>query len=117
MDIQNTRLVTAFNKTYPNIRVEVTRCGAEIIPRVEGEIKSRSEGADVFSHADPSWYVAQADKLLPAAGPASAGWAAKAWAVAGKSPLATGTPSSVFVRNTDIFPKGLKTWDDLLDHP
>lgn len=114
-EVQNTRLMAAFNKKYPALNVQATRGGGEIIARVEGEMKAGSDGADVFVHADPGWYAAHADALLPAAGPASAAWAAKAWAVKGTVPIATVSPNSVFVWNTDIFPKGFKTWNDLLD--
>lgn len=113
-EIQNTRLVAAFNKKYPAIKVQATRGGVEIIARVEGEMQSGSEGADVFVHADPAWYQARSNDLAPATGPASAAWPEAGWAIKGVSPVATVTPNSVFVWNTDIFPNGFKTWDDLL---
>lgn len=114
-EIQDTRLVAAFNAKYPAIKVQATRGGVEIIARVEGEMKAGSDGADVFVHADPSWYSNHADALIPATGPATAAWAATAWAIKGTAPIATATPNSVFVWNTDIFPNGFKTWNDLLD--
>lgn len=114
-EVQNARLLAAFATTYPDIKVQATRGGVEIIARVEGEMSGRTDGADVFIHADPQWYIAQADAFLPATGPAAEVWDAGGWAVEGTSPIATQTPNAVFLWNTDIFPEGFKTWDDLLD--
>lgn len=113
--IQNDRIVAAFNKLYPDIKVSVTRGAGELPARVESEIKSGSEGADVFIYSDPSLFTKLSDHLLEVNGPSVEGWSDDFWAVEGKAIIPTKYPWTMFVWNTKIFPNGIKTWDDLLD--
>jgi iron(III) transport system substrate-binding protein len=113
--IQNKRLIAAFSSLYPEITVNVTRGAAELPPRVAAEIESKSDGADVFLYSDPQFYHDYAMKLLDIDGPNVKGWSSDAWEVPKKAVVVTVYPWTIFVWNTNIFPKGFKSWDDLLD--
>jgi iron(III) transport system substrate-binding protein len=113
--IQNTRLLAAFNSLYPDIVVNVTRGAAELPPRVAAEIDSKSDGADVFLYSDPQFFHDYAAKFLDIDGPNVRGWSSDAWEVPKKAVIVTVYPWTMFVWNTTIFPKGFKSWDDLLD--
>ncbi|RYE42204.1 MAG: extracellular solute-binding protein [Hyphomicrobiales bacterium] len=112
--IQNDRLIEAFNKAYPDIEVTVTRGVAELPGRVQSEIRSESDGADVFLYSDPQFFVDIADDLLEIDGPNVEGWADDYWAEKGKAIIPTKYPWTMFVWNTKIFPDGFKDWEDLL---
>ncbi len=52
------RMIAAFNKTYPNIRVQLERTGAErILQRVTQEYSSRIYAADVVESSDMGTFV------------------------------------------------------------
>lgn len=112
--IQNERLVAAFNREYPDIQVTVTRGAGELPGRVQSEIRSESDGADVFLYSDPQLFVDIADDLLEIDGPNVEGWADDYWAEKGKAIIPTKYPWTMLVWNTDIFPAGFKSWEDLL---
>jgi iron(III) transport system substrate-binding protein len=114
-EIQNTRLVKAFNAQYPEIVVNVQRGAGEMTPRVESEMSSGTPGADVFALADPNWFKQKGEEsFLPVSGPATTDWSSDGWAREGLAPVVTATPNAIFVWNTDIFPDGFKDWDDFL---
>lgn len=114
-DIQNTRLVEAFNKKYPDISVTTQRGAGELAPRVESEISAGTKGADVFALGDTTWFKSKGDKFLPTSGPAASSWNADGWANTNLAPIINATPNAMFVWNTDIFPDGFDDWEDLLD--
>ncbi|QCX26506.1 ABC transporter substrate-binding protein [Nocardioides jishulii] len=112
--IQNDALVEAFKKAHPGIEVSVTRGAGELPGRVEQEIRSKSDGADVFIYTDPDLFGDLSDDLLEVDGPHVDGWADDFWAVEDKAIIPTKYPWTMFVWNTKTFPQGFKTWDDLL---
>lgn len=112
---QANRVVDVFNEKYPEIKVDVVRGASDIVARTEAEMKAGTDGADVFIHADPQWFHNWEDDLLPAEGPGSEGLREDAWVVPGKAVTAHGSPYTMFVWNTDLFPQGFKEWDDLLE--
>ncbi|OPX05245.1 ABC transporter substrate-binding protein [Mycobacterium sp. AT1] len=113
--VQNKRLVDAFNQKYPNIRVAVTRGAGELPPRVEAEITAKSDGADVFLYSDRAWFSNHADQLVTIDGPSINGWRNDSWEVPSKAIIPSSYPYSMLVWNTNKFPDGFKTWDQLLD--
>lgn len=113
--IQNDRLIAAFNEEYPDIKVTVTRGVADLQSRVETEIRTESDGADVFFYSDANWFKTNEQYVLDVDGPNAEAWKDEFWAQEGKAPLGTTYPWTMFVWNTDIFPDGFRTWDDLLD--
>lgn len=108
------RTIDAFNEKYPEIKVTAERITSDGIARVESQIKTGTAGADFFLHADPNWYKQRADDLLEVEGPNTEGVNDRNWVVENASVTATGVPYSLFVWNTDKFPQGFKTWDDIL---
>jgi iron(III) transport system substrate-binding protein len=114
-EIQNARLTEAFNEKYPKISVRTLRGAGELYARVESEIQTGVKGADVFALGDTAWFANRPEDFLPAEGPASASWQDEGWIAKGTSAIATTTPNSIFLWNTDVFPEGFETWDDLLD--
>lgn len=113
-ELQNNRLIEAFNREYPDITVRTLRGAGELYARVESEMETGVQGADIFAVGDTAWFTKHPDAFLPADGPASERWLDTGWVTEGTSVIATATPSSMFVWNTDIFPQGFDTWDDLL---
>lgn len=78
-------------------------------------MQSGTDGADVFLYSDPSFFVKHADKSLDVDGPNAEGWRDDYWASKGKAIIPTKYPWTTLIWNTDTFPKGFKTWDDMLD--
>ncbi|MFC9835345.1 ABC transporter substrate-binding protein [Rhodococcus sp. NPDC127530] len=114
-ELQNVRLVEAFNSEYPDIKVRVLRGGGELPSRVSAEIQSGSKGADVFLFSDPNWFTKNADHLMALKGPEAECWPAQAWRVKDKAVVPSAYPFGMIVWNTDLFPDGFHSWDDLLD--
>ncbi|WKN60206.1 extracellular solute-binding protein [Rhodococcus opacus] len=112
--VQNARLVEAFNEQFPDISVTVTRGTGELPGRVQSEIRSASNGADVFLYTDPQFFVNLSDDLLDVNGPATIGWDDDFWAEKGKSIIVTKYPWTILVWNTNTFPNGFSNWQDLL---
>jgi iron(III) transport system substrate-binding protein len=113
--IQNDALVAAFKEVYPNIDVSVTRGAGELPGRVTSEIKSGADGADVFLYSDPALFTDIKDDLLEVDGPNVEGWADDYWAEEGKAIIPTKYPWTMLVWNTDEFPEGFTSWDQLLE--
>lgn len=113
-EIQNTRLIEAFNEAHPEIKVNTQRGSGELVPRVESEMSAGTTGADVFALGDTAWYKNKDEELLPLNGPARENWKSEGWANEGSAPIVNATPNAIFVWNTDIFPEGFSDWDDLL---
>ncbi|MGX7724822.1 extracellular solute-binding protein [Rhodococcus pyridinivorans] len=114
-ELQNVRLVEAFNEKYPDIKVRVLRGAGDLSSRVSAEIQSGSRGADVFMYSDPAWFTKNADHLMILDGPEAANWADDYWAVPEKSVVAVAAPFGMLMWNTEVFPEGFDSWDDLLD--
>ncbi|QCX26522.1 extracellular solute-binding protein [Nocardioides jishulii] len=112
---QGDRLVKAFNKAYPDIKVTAERGGADIIARVEAQISSDTTGADVFLLGDEEWWVGHDEDVLPVEGPGTEDLEGDAWMVEDKVASVFGAPYSVFVWNTDTFSEGFDSYDDFLD--
>lgn len=112
---QNDPLVAAFREAYPNINVELTRGAGELPARVEQEISSGADGGDVFIHTNVGWFPDHAADFLTVDGPATSGWSADAWMAPNKSIVVGSFPITMIAWNTNIFPKGFKSWNDLLD--
>jgi len=112
---QNKRLAEAFEKKYPGIELSLTTGATELPERVSAELANGTDGADVLMFSDPNWFVEHEADLAPIDGPEAEGWNKDWWAVPGKSVLATALPWSMLVWNTNTFPDGFKTYEDLLD--
>jgi len=111
---QAKRVADAFNEKHPDIEVVIEAGGGDIIPRVEAQMKTKTEGADVFMHADPTWYRTHEDELLTLSGSNGEGLRDDAWIVPDKAVDVHGSPYSMFVWNTQMFPEGFSDWDDFL---
>lgn len=113
-DVQNRRLTEAFAKAYPGIKLNITRGAAELPERVATELDKGLDGADVLMFSDPEWFVKHEADLAEVESPSTEGWKEDWWAVDDKAISVTALPWSMIVWNTDTFPKGFKTYDDLL---
>ncbi|MCU1566797.1 MAG: hypothetical protein JWQ56_1734 [Pseudarthrobacter sp.] len=111
---QNEAIVKAFEKKHPDIKVEMVRGATELPARVTGELNSGSDGADVFLYAGQQWFLDNKDKLIDVQGPSSAGWPTEGYALPG-APLVSVVPAGFITWNTEVFPKGFKDWNDVLD--
>ena len=65
---QADRLIKAFNEKYPAIEVRAERGGAEMIARVEAQMSSGTDGADVYLNGDTEWYRENPEGFLPLTG-------------------------------------------------
>lgn len=113
-DDENARLAAAFEAKYPDIKVNVTRGAGELPARVESEIRADADGADVFVMSDPSWFSKSKDSLLEVNGPSVEGWHDDGWVAPDRAVYQSAYPFSMLVWNTDKFPNGFETWDDLI---
>lgn len=111
---QNDRLQKAFDKAYPEIDLQILRGAGELTGRIDAEVKSGSDGADVFLFSDTNWFATRGDILANVDGPNLEGWNKDSWAVPEKSIIPSAYPYSMIVWNTEKFPEGFKEWDDLL---
>ena len=102
---QNSRLVDAFHKQYPGIRVNVTHGAGELGARVDPEIQSQSDGADVLVYADPAWYGKNEGQLLAVNGPSANGWRADSWTANKKAVIPSIYPNTLFRRQ---LPEGVR---------
>lgn len=114
-DGENARLVAAFNELYPEIDVSVTRGAGDLPPRVETEIETGTDGADVFVMSDPNWFTDNEQHLLEVDVPSVDGWGEDGWVVPGRAVFQSAYPFSMLVWNTDKFPDGFSDWEDLLE--
>jgi iron(III) transport system substrate-binding protein len=112
--VLNDRLVEAFNERYPDIKVEVTRGASELPTRLNAELESGADGADVFQYASRSWFQEHQSALLPVNSPNASSWADDGWAVPTSAPLTSIQPFGMIVWNTKVFPQGFSSWQDLL---
>ena len=112
---QTERLIAAFNKKHPEIRINHTRGAGEMPPRVEAERTAGVDGADVFIWSDPLWYNRNEEHLLPLDSPAGSAFPAdRGWQVKGKAANVGFTPFGILVWNTDYVKGGLTDHRDLL---
>lgn len=113
---QNTPLIEAFNEKYPNITVNFVRGANELEPKLDAEISSNMDGADVVVMTHREWNLRHASDFMPLKGivPAVDSWPVGAWTVPDVAPEASVAPMGIIAWNTDIFPEGFTDWDDLL---
>jgi len=109
------RMTAAFNEAYPDITVNMTLGSGELAARVESEIQSGASGGDVFLFSDPTFFNRNAENIIELQGPNVEAWPDDAWAEDGKAAIPTRYPWSMFVWNTNVFPDGFASWEDLLD--
>jgi iron(III) transport system substrate-binding protein len=112
--IQMQPLVDAFNEAYPNINVEVERGNTDILARVEAELGSGNEGADILLHAGQQWYIDHEENLLDINGPSAMDWPEDEYAAA-NAPVVSLVPAGFITWNTEIYPDGFETWQDVID--
>lgn len=113
--IQNTRMQDAWEKRYPQIKLRITTGGGELPARVGAELDSGTKGADAFIWSDPTWFQKNQEKLVDLSKtPSADDWDSDYWTVPEKAAIATRLPWSMIVWNTDKFPNGFKTYEDLL---
>jgi iron(III) transport system substrate-binding protein len=113
-EAQEKRLVEAFNEKYPDIKVQVVRGAGELPERLAAERRSNAAGADVLTFSDPSWFTKNAADVSALDSPAADAWPADYWGVDHKAALSSIAPFGMIVWNTQKFPAGFRTWDDLL---
>jgi iron(III) transport system substrate-binding protein len=113
---QNTPLIDAFTKKYPDIRVNFVRGANELEAKLDAEIASNIDGADVVDMTHREWNLRHAGDFMPLKGivPAVDSWPADAWSVPDVAPEASVAPMGIIAWNTNIFPNGFANWDDLL---
>ncbi|WP_326686206.1 extracellular solute-binding protein [Streptomyces sp. NBC_01795] len=109
---QNERFEKAFNRAHPGITLKITRGASDLVPKVDAEIASGADGADIFIMSGDSWFRKNKKNLVPIKAPSAAGY--PGWGVKGYAPVVSYSPFSMIVWNTDVFPEGFKTWKDLL---
>ena len=109
---QNERLEKAFNRTHPDINLEIIRGAADLVPKVDAEIATGADGADIFITSGDSWFLKNKDKLVPLSRRVATTY--PDWAVPRSAPVVSYSPFSMIVWNTDKFPHGFRTWKDLL---
>lgn len=113
---QEARMVEAFNEKYPRIRVTVVRGDSATMPaRIAAERESNSGAADVFTFTDPAWFEDNADAVATVDSPSAQQWPADEWIVDKKAAVTSIAPYGMITWNTEIFPDGFETWEDLLD--
>ena len=113
-EAQEERMVKAFNEKYPDVKVTVVRGAGELPERVGAEAKSGSDGGDVFTFSDPAWFEKNEKDIIELGGPNVDAWPDDYWQVDSKAALSSMAPFGMIVWNTEKFPDGFKTWDDLL---
>ena len=112
---QGERLVAAFQKKYPSIKVTIVRGVVELITRLNAERASGVDGGDVFLYSDPGWFKENAQHLLELDTPAAKAFPSKYWAAPGKAPLVSFPPMGMLVWNRQKVPGGLKSYADFLN--
>lgn len=114
-EVQNDRMMEAWEERYPQIDLNFTRGGSELPARVGAELGSGTKGADVFMWSDPTWFEDNQDKIADlGSAPSAEEWDEDYWAVEDKAVIATRLPWTMIVWNTDKFPAGFETYEDLL---
>ncbi|MEV6639593.1 extracellular solute-binding protein [Amycolatopsis sp. NPDC051371] len=109
---QNQRLERAFNASHPGITLEVIRGASDLVPKVDAEIATGADGADIFIMSGDSWFLSNKKNLAPVTGAAAKTY--PGWGVNGFAPIVSYSPFSMILWNTNAFPKGFETWHDLL---
>lgn len=112
---QGQRLVDAFTRRYPAIRVSMTRGAGDLPPRIAAERASGVDGGDVFLFSDPLWFKENADHLLALDGPSNKKFPSDHWIAPGKAPLVSYPPMGMIVWNKKFVPGGIKGYPDLLN--
>lgn len=105
----------AFEKEYPEIEVVIEKGVKDLFARIEAQMKSGIDGADVYFTADEPWFTDHKGEFLPMDGPNAAAVPADAWATPNEVATVHNSPYSVFVWNTKRFPKGFDDWADFVD--
>ena len=113
----NDSVTEAFNEQYPNISLEFVRGTAtELSARLDAEIASGSDGADVIVDLNPLWFEANVDNFTSLDElPAAEGWPDDGWLEDGLVPMVVISTQAMITWNTDIFPDGFADWPDVLD--
>ncbi|MCU1414600.1 MAG: transporter substrate-binding protein [Microbacteriaceae bacterium] len=121
-DPSNAALVTAFNKEYPNIQVQVTRLiSGDLTSRFSSEKEAGAPSADVVQVADnvmltahPEWFTKMNTTLVPNIAKVPAAQTSK---IVGPDYVsATIAPFTITI-NTNLVKKAPTTWKDLLNAP
>jgi iron(III) transport system substrate-binding protein len=111
--LQLERMKAGFEEAYPDITVNMTLGSGDLLARVESELQSGASGADAFLFSDPTFFEKHSADLLELPGPNAEDWPADFWVEEGKSIIPTRYPWTMFVWNTQAFPDGFETWEDL----
>jgi iron(III) transport system substrate-binding protein len=112
---QANRFIEAFNEVCPEIEVTTGAGGAEQQAQVDAQIANNSQGADVFVLGDSQWFTTNEESLIPLDGPFSAEYPEDGVYVDGKAFNAFSFPFGMFVWNTNEFPDGFDSYEDLED--
>ena len=112
----NDSLTAAFNEKYPDISLEFTRGTAtELSARLDAEISSGSDGADVIIDLNPQWFEDNKANFTGLdALPAAATWPSDGWMEDQLIPKVVISTQAMITWNTNIFPNGFADWSDVL---
>jgi iron(III) transport system substrate-binding protein len=108
------RLIAAFNRKHPGIRVVHTRGVSEMPARIATERETNTDGGDAFIFYDPLWFDANAEILLPLDSPAAQAFPQNGWRVSNKAAYVAHNPFGMLVWNTNFVKQPLTHYDDLL---
>ncbi len=109
-------LEKAFEAAYPEIDLVVIRdTDTALAPKVEAEAQTNQQVADVYVSASEPWILAHQDLMVEVAGPAydDAAYDKKMFSPRGTD-FAVGAATPAIGWNTDLLPKGLTSYEDLL---
>lgn len=106
-----TRVAAGFKKANPDIAIEFTR--GPLVPKIEQERTTGSDGADVYISSQPSLFFGwtKEGKLLRPRGPSAASWPAR---YSNDAAFTVGMEYFVIVYNKKLLPSPPKGYGDLL---
>jgi iron(III) transport system substrate-binding protein len=111
------RFIAAFNELYPDIDVTHERGGTPILDRLDTEVASGTPGGDILVYPNYIYFRDRADSFSELEGPAAAEFPADAFEIPGKVPLVEVLVQSTLMWNTNEFPDGFTSYEELVDVP
>jgi iron(III) transport system substrate-binding protein len=110
-----THVIDAFEKAYPDIKVQGVRVLSEVKSKLDAERTTGSKGADVVSHSEQDLVpeLRPAGQLVDIKGPAFADWASSKAELGPDAVVSSYTVLGI-AWNTDAVSTPLKGYEDLL---
>lgn len=110
------RFIAAFNEEYPDITLTHERGGREILDRVVTELETGTAGADAVMWPDQLWFEDNAGSFAELQGPHFAEFPESGVSVDEKVAIPQILVQSMIVWNTQEFPDGFDSFQDVLDN-